>query len=57
VSRTRTDYVNYNDVDLGWYWLLFAQDYNNWEHLSTGCFLNPLVNSFFVMSGLSSNIL
>jgi hypothetical protein len=42
--------MNYN-MDLDWHLDLFAQDnnrtdYNNWEQLSTGSFLNPSVNSF-----------
>jgi hypothetical protein len=46
------------DVDLNWYWDLFAQmtgmtNYNhNREHLSTGSFLKPFLNSFFVLSSV-----
>jgi hypothetical protein len=47
LSRTSAGYVNYNDVDSDWHWPLSAQDYNdtdynNWEQISAGSFLNPL---------------
>jgi hypothetical protein len=29
LSRTRAGYMNYNKVDLDWYWDLFAQDYSH----------------------------
>jgi hypothetical protein len=47
LSRTRAGYANYNNMDSNWYRNLFTQDYNHtdynhWEQLSTGSFLNPL---------------
>jgi hypothetical protein len=34
------------DVDSDWY----STNYSHWEHFTTGSFLNPLENSFFVLS-------
>jgi hypothetical protein len=51
LSCTRAGYMNYKTWILIGTGVLFAQDYNqtdcnHWEHLSTGSFLNPPVNSF-----------
>jgi hypothetical protein len=42
LSRTRVGDVNYDNVDLDWYWDLFAPDYSHWERFSMGSFLNLL---------------
>jgi hypothetical protein len=49
------------DVDSDWYWIYWLKiatttDDNHWEKLSTGSFLNPLVNSFFVLCLLTNSL-
>jgi hypothetical protein len=61
LSRTRAGHVTYNDVDDDWHWIYSVTittttDYNHWEQLSIGSFLNPscelVVNCFLRRSFL-----
>jgi hypothetical protein len=59
LSRGRAGYANYNDVDLDWYWtyllleIAAMTNYNHYEQLNTGRFLNPSSSSSISLHALT----